>query len=87
MTCYKSLILHKKFYKTKEITATQTSFSTNTGGKQSFILSFLSLLSASTTAAAATYIIFSLLLPVPTTIITLEPCALNAECQQIHTEI
>jgi hypothetical protein len=24
---------------------------------------------------------------VPTTIITLEPCALNAECQQIHTEI
>jgi hypothetical protein len=53
----------------KEITGTQTSF----GGKQSFILCFLSACSAATyifTAPAYT-----------TTIIILEPCALNAEFQ------
>jgi len=59
----------------KEITGTQTSFSTNFGGKLSFILSFF-LLSA---CAAVTYIFTA---PTCTTIIiTLEPCALNAETQ------
>jgi hypothetical protein len=52
-----------------EITCTQTSFCTNFGGKLSFILSFSFFLSAS---VAATYI------PI-CTIITLEPCPLNAE--------
>jgi hypothetical protein len=56
-----------------KITGTQTSFSTNFGGKLSFIPSFVS---AST---AATYIFTA---PTcRTTIITLEPCALNAEFQ------
>jgi len=47
----------------KEITGTKTSFPTNFGGKQSFILCFLSACTPTCT----------------TTIITLEPCALNAE--------
>jgi hypothetical protein len=57
-----------------EVTGTQTNFSTNFGGKLSFIPSFL-FLSAST---AATYIFTA---PTCTTIIftALEPCALNAE--------
>ncbi len=48
-----------------KITRTQTSFSTNADGKLSFILYFLS-------ASTATTIIF-------TSIITLEPCGLNAQ--------
>jgi hypothetical protein len=64
-----------KFYKAK-FTGTQTSFSTNFGGKLSFILSFLFPERPST---AATYIFTA---PTrTTTIITLEPCALNAEFQ------
>jgi hypothetical protein len=61
----------------KEITGTQTSFSTNFGDKLSFIrLSFF--LSDFT---AATYIFTA---PTRiTTVITLEPCALNA----FHTQI
>jgi hypothetical protein len=55
-----------------EITGTRTSFSTNSGGKLSFILSLL-FLSAST---AATDIFTA-----PTCTITLEPCAINAEFQ------
>ncbi len=59
----------------KEITGTRTSFSTNFGGKLSFILCFFFL----SAYAAATYIF-----PAPTCttiIITVEPCALNAEFQ------
>jgi hypothetical protein len=55
-----------------EITGTQTSFSTNFGGKLSFLLSFL----CPGTSTAATYIFTA-----PTcriTIVTLKPCALNA---------
>jgi hypothetical protein len=61
-----------------EITGIQTSFSSNFGSKLSFILSFFFFffLSAST---ATTYIFTG---PTCTTdIITLEPCALNAEFQ------
>ncbi len=58
-----------------EITETQTSFSTNFGGKLSFILSFL------ISATAATYIFTA---PTYTTTIkTLEPCPLNAEFQHV----
>jgi hypothetical protein len=58
-----------------EITDTQSSFSSNFGGKLSFIGLFF-FLSAST---AATYIFTA---PTcTTTIISLEPCALNAEFQ------
>jgi hypothetical protein len=46
-----------------EITGTQTSFSTNFGGKLSFIVSF----------------IFSTAPTCTTRIVTLKPCALNAE--------
>ncbi len=60
-----------------EVTETQTSFSINFGGKLSFVLSFPFSLRASTTAA--TYIFTA---PTcTTTIITLDPCALNAEFQ------
>jgi len=56
-----------------KITGTQTSFSTSFGGKLSFILFFLS----ASNAAAAAYVVTA---PTYTTIIiTLEPCALNAE--------
>jgi hypothetical protein len=58
-----------------EITGTQTGFSTNFDGKLSFILSCLSFsLSASTDA---TYIFTALTCTI--NIISLEPCALNAE--------
>jgi hypothetical protein len=58
-----------------EITGTQTSFSTNFGGKLIFIPSLSFFLSASTTAS--TYVFAA---PTcTTTIITLQPCALNAE--------
>ncbi len=50
-----------------EITGTQTSFSTNFGGKLSFILFFLTYIFAAPTCR--------------TTIITLETCALNAQFQ------
>jgi hypothetical protein len=61
-----------------EITGTQTSFSTNFGGKLSFILCFLFPERPST---AATYIFTA---PTcTTTIITLEPCALNVEFQHL----
>jgi len=56
-----------------EITGIQASFSTNFGGKLSFILSFLFL----TASTAAAYIFTA---PAcTTTIISLQPCALNAE--------
>jgi hypothetical protein len=58
-----------------EITGTLNKFFTNFGGKLSVILSFL-FLSAS---IGATYI--STAPTCTTTIITLEPCALNAEFQ------
>jgi hypothetical protein len=62
-----------------EITGTQTSFATNFGAKLSFILSFLFPERLNT---AATYIFTA---PTcTTTIITLGPCALNAE---FHPEI
>jgi hypothetical protein len=54
-----------------KINGTQTSFRTNIGGKLKFILSFFFL--------SATYI--STTPKSRTTIITLEPCALNAEFQ------
>jgi hypothetical protein len=58
-----------------EVTGTQTSLSTNFGGKLSFIASFL----FPVRSTAATYICTA---PTcTTTIITLEPCALNAEFQ------
>jgi hypothetical protein len=58
------------------ITGTQSTFSTNFGGKLSFILS---LLFPERSSIAATYIFAA---PTcTTTIITLEPCALNAEFQ------
>jgi hypothetical protein len=66
-----------KFYK-NEITGTQTSFFTNIAGKRSFVPSFLS------ASSAATY-----LFTAPTwrtTIVTLQPCALNAEFQAFRTE-
>jgi hypothetical protein len=60
----------------KEITGTQTSFSTNFGGKLSFIrLSFF--LSAFTAAAAYIFTAPTC----TTTIITLKPCASNTEFQ------
>jgi hypothetical protein len=59
-----------------KITGTQTSFSTNFGGKLSFTPSFLS---AST---AATYIFTAT--TCTTIIITLEPCALSAETDLIE---
>jgi hypothetical protein len=52
-----------------KITGTQTSFSTNFGGKLSFILSFIFLISST----AATYIFTAA--TYTTTIKTLEPCA------------
>jgi hypothetical protein len=58
----------------KEITGTQTSFSTNFGGKLSFILSSLS--------PERLHYIFTAL-TCTTTIITLEHCALNAEFQHV----
>ncbi len=60
-----------------EITGTQTSFSTNFGGKLSFILCFL--FPDRLHCTAATYIFTA---PTcTTTIITLKPCSLNAEFQ------
>jgi hypothetical protein len=60
-----------------KITGTQASFSTNFGGILSFIPSFLFLERLHSTAA--TYIFTA---PTyTTTIITLEPCALNAKFQ------
>jgi hypothetical protein len=59
-----------------EITRTQTSSSTSFGSKLSFIMSFLFFPSSST---AVTYIFTAL--TCTTTIISLEPCALNAEFQ------
>jgi hypothetical protein len=59
-----------------EITGTQTSFSTNSGVKLSFILCFLS---AERLHTAATYIFTAA--TCTTTIITFKPCALNAEFQ------
>ncbi len=60
-----------------KITGTQTSFSTNFGGKLSFILSFLF-----PERLHCCYIYFFLCSDTCTTIInTLEPCALNAEFQ------
>jgi hypothetical protein len=57
-----------------EITGTQTKFSTNFGGKLSFILFFFP-----STSAVAAYIFTP---PTYTTIIiTFEPCALNVEFQ------
>jgi hypothetical protein len=59
----------------EEITGTQTNFSTNFGGKLIFILSFL--FPERLHFTVATYIFTA---PTCTTIvITLEPCALNAE--------
>jgi hypothetical protein len=55
-----------------EVTGTQTSFSTNFGGKLSFILSFLF-----PERIRCCYIYFHR--SCTTTIISLEPCALNAE--------
>jgi hypothetical protein len=61
-----------------KITRRQTSFPTNFAGKLSFIPSFLSL-----TASAAAIYIFSI--PTcTTTVITLEPYALNAEFQRFN---
>ncbi len=58
-----------------EITGTQTSFSTNFGGKLSFIFRFLFL-----ERLHCCYIIFTARTCTTITII-LEPCALNAEFQ------
>jgi hypothetical protein len=58
-----------------EITGTQTKISTNIGGKLSFILS---LLSPSAIPLLLLQHIFSMLPNCTTTIISLEPCALNA---------
>jgi hypothetical protein len=60
-----------------EITKTQSNFSTKIGGKLSFMLSFL--FPERLHSTVGTYVF-----TVPTcttTIITLEPCALNAEFQ------
>jgi len=63
------------FYK-NEITGTQTSFPTNIGAKLSFVPSFLF---PERLQSAATYLFTA---PTcTTTIITLQPCALNAEFQ------
>jgi hypothetical protein len=59
-----------------EITGTQTIFSTNFGGKLSFILSFLF-----PERLHCCYIYIFTAPTYATTIITLEPCALNAEFQ------
>jgi hypothetical protein len=59
-----------------EITGTQTSFSTNFGGNLRSFISPLSFFFLSASTAAATYVFHS-----STTIITLEPRALNAEFQ------
>ncbi len=60
-----------------EITGTQTSFSTNFGGKLSFILSSFFL--SAPKAVLHRYIFAAL--TYTTTIISLEPCALDAEFQ------
>ncbi len=60
----------------KCLTRTQTSLSTNFGGKLSFILPFLF-----SWAPPLLLHIFSVLRNVLTIVITLEPCALNAEFQ------
>jgi hypothetical protein len=59
-----------------EITGTQTKFSTNIGGKLSFILSLLS--PSAIPLLLLLQQIFSMLPNCTTTIISLEPCALNA---------
>jgi hypothetical protein len=64
-----------KFY-TSKVTSTQTSFFTNFGSKLSFILSFLFFW-----ASPLLLHIFSPARTCPTTIISLEPCALKAEFQ------
>jgi hypothetical protein len=64
----------------KEITGTQTNFSTNFGGKLSFILSFVF-----PERLHCCYIYTFTAPTCTTTIITLEPCALNAEFQHFIT--
>jgi hypothetical protein len=59
-----------------EITGTQTKISTNFGGKLSFILSLLS--PSAIPLLLLLQQIFSMLPNCTTTIISLEPCALNA---------
>jgi hypothetical protein len=60
----------------KEITGTQTSFSTNFGGKLSFILCFLF---AERLRCSYIYIYIFTAATCTTTIITFKPCALNDE--------